>query len=139
MVHSSEQKAGPCLIIPAEGIAALKIAAETLDRNLPAPKTIPFGRPLSLFFYSHIAPGYVQIRSIQREESLVTINYQIVTHASAAATTHYALIPLGPLPDGKFRVDIKELPPPTPYVFQSVADDAVCDSSTFIIKRGEER
>ena len=132
---TDEKPAGPCFLVTGEGKEALQKASKVIvDKEVPA-KTHPTGKELTLFFYSNAAPGYVHIHSVERSESRITVNYQVVIHQMSNATVHFALIPLGHLPAGKFTVDIKEMEPPTPYSNQALVDRAVCDPCSFIIEK----
>jgi len=130
-------KSGKCFLVLGDGKQALLNAADILAGKKTIPKTMPSGEPLTLFFYSQPAPGYVHIDSARREESALKLNYKVIVHQTAESTVHFALVPIGKLLAGKFKVDINELKPPTPYRNIKKAERAVCDPCTFIIKEEE--
>jgi len=130
-----KEKAGPCFLVLGEGKEALKEMAKVIADKKEHEKILPAGKLISLAFYSFSAPGYVQIHSVKRTDSLITVRYQIVIHQTTEATVHFALIPIGKLADGKFTVEILEVAPPTPYRNQALSNRAVCDSTTFTIKK----
>jgi len=135
IAHSKRKPSGPCFLVTGEGKEALRKASEVIAGKKPPTKTLPVGEKLTLVFYSSPAPGYVQIRSISRSSSLVLIEYEILIHKTAEATTHIALIPLGKVTAGKVAVGIVEVEPNTPYTNHALSDRAVCDPGEFIIEK----
>ncbi len=129
-------KAGPCFLVPGEGKEALQNAAKVLVDNAPHAKTLPAGEKVSLVFYSQPAPGYVALHSVRHSDNHITVRYQVITHQTANATVHFALIPLGKLPAGKATVEVVEVASETPYSNHALTDRAVCDSCTFTISEG---
>lgn len=63
-----------------------------------------------VFFFSHSFGQYVHLDNVERREKTIKIAYRFVPHETKQLTAHYALIPLGKLPAGKYRVDIVRLP-----------------------------
>jgi RNA polymerase sigma factor (sigma-70 family) len=84
--------------------------------NDRAPKTTLFGRavtfpqrqPLSLVFSLYVAAGHAHIQKVTRKESTVIIDCNFVPgdRLTLLDKTQLALIPLGTLPPGKYRVEI---------------------------------
>ncbi len=132
--NGGQAKAGPCFLVKGEGKDALVNAAKVLVDGAAFPESMPPDEKVSLVFYSYPAPGYVHLKSVHRSESAVTVKYQVVTHRTLEATAHFALIPLGNLESGKFRVEAEEVPPETPYRNHKRTDRAACDSCTFTIQ-----
>ena len=135
-IRSSEEnaKAGQCCLVEGEGKESLYSALAIIEKRQPIPEFMPAGKPLTLFFYTHFAPGYVCLDSVYWEGTRLKVNYKVVIHQTTEATIHFALIPVGKLSAGKINVDVIEVKPPIAYRNQAVADRAVCDSCAFDIK-----
>jgi hypothetical protein len=132
-------KAGPCFLVKGEGEQALRNAASVLVDGTTQAKSFPAGENASLVFYCYSAPGYIHLHSVRHSDHRVTVRYQVVTHQSAEATVHFALIPLGKLPAGKLTVEAVEVASETPYSNHALTDRAVCDSCAFTIKEGAQQ
>lgn len=131
-------KAGKCFLVYGDGKYALQGATNVLMAGANRPTELA-GTEASLVFYSLVAPGYVTIDSIEREERKVTVRFKVTTHQEALSTTHFALIPLGKLPEGKFEVEVVEIDPEKPYTNKELTKRAVCKSCTVDIKeRGKK-
>jgi hypothetical protein len=68
------------------------------------------GEDISLVFFSYQAGSFVHVRHVKRRGSVIQIRYQFVPHILAIVTSHFAIMPLGKLPEGKYRVDITQEP-----------------------------
>ncbi len=102
------EKAGPTFIVAGTGKEALTNAHSVLLGNTTAAKAFSTEADVSLVFYSYSGGGYLRIDSVETAERVITINYRFVTHFTAESTVHFALIPLGKLPEGKYRVNIEQ-------------------------------
>jgi hypothetical protein len=133
-----ETPPGKCFIVPGVGEEALKNAADVLVCNEPRPKGVPLGDPASLVFYSHPAPGYVQLDSIELSGALITINYRVAVHDTANVTAHFALIPLRDLSEGKYAVKLNQVAAKGTRVAMpdpKRTERAVCDPCSFLVVR----
>jgi hypothetical protein len=129
--HGKKVKAGPCFLVQGIEKEALTNAAKVLIDG-EKPQRIEPGTPTSLVFYSHPAPGYVFIESIDRTKNHIAIKYYVKIHLTAEVTVHFALIPLGKLEPGKYTVDIIQVGDEK-YDWAK-ADEAVCDSGTLTVE-----
>lgn len=132
------RNAGKCFLVPGEGKAALQGAVDVLMGGEKRPTKLA-GQEASLVFYSYSAPGVVTIYSIEREKQEITVRFKVTTHDEALSTTHFALIPLGKLPAGKFEVEIVEIEPDTPYRNKERTQSAVCKSCTIEVEEGVKK
>lgn len=118
---------------------------------LPSPmrKKNPFQRDaysgdLTLVFFSHPLSYYARLRKVEREGNQITVHYQFEPHTTPESTVHFALIPLGELPPGEYRVTYKQIPIDDRYLevgFEPVHPEAreiVCRDFSFVVKGGEE-
>ncbi len=70
--------------------------------------SFPVDKEMTLIFFSHPLSYYIQLKEVVREGTKITVTYQPIPHFSAESTVHFALIPLGKLPVGEYRVFFKE-------------------------------
>lgn len=128
---------GRCFVVKGEGKDALEHAEKVLVHNEPRLKNAPQGAVLSLVFYAHPVSGYLHIDSVQYSEGQLTVNYKVVAHAEANATSHFALIPLPTdLPKGKLSIKSVRVPTkdePNAAQASKKTERAVCESCFFII------
>jgi hypothetical protein len=128
--------AGPCFAVNGVEKVALVRAARVLVDGIEA-RPIKSGGHVSLVFYSKPAPGYVILDSVTRDKQNITVKYKVIVHITADVKVHYALIPLGKLAPGTYKVDIVEVDggKGPRYDAESV-EKAVCDSSSFTVQSG---
>jgi hypothetical protein len=79
--------------------------AAIVDGKVPH-QLFPAGRDVSLVFFSHQLGSYVHIQEVHRDGSRIEIQYRFVPHRTREVTAHFAMIPLGKLPVGKYTVEI---------------------------------
>jgi hypothetical protein len=65
---------------------------------------------ITLAFFSYQFAAYVNLVSIERHGKDIEIQYRFVRPTNKIQTAHLALIPLGKLPVGEYRVSIKQVP-----------------------------
>jgi hypothetical protein len=104
------QKANPGFAVAGIGADALHEAAAVLSEKKKPQTSFPANSYVSVVFFSHQSGYYVHVDKVEQQPGLVVISYQFVPHESRNLTRHFALIPLGKLPPGKVRVDIKRSP-----------------------------
>ncbi len=98
--------------------------------------------PVSLAFYTGGVGWHILLEKIVRQGNVVTIQYRPIPHHEASSTSHLALIPVGQLPSGKYRVVVEQLPMDEKYEKQGFRQpprllrERISGSFTFIaIKR----
>lgn len=102
--------AKPGFAVLGRGLEALRAAYQVLVRGESIQATFPEDAEVSLVFFSHLAGSYVRLENAERRGNKIEIRYRFVAHRTKDATNHFALIPLGKLPPGKYQVDIVQLP-----------------------------
>lgn len=139
----STHRAGPVFAVCGTGEEALKNARKAFtsqDSTYPDPRLNP-GDQASLVFYSYPAGRYVELVSVQKSNQIITIDFRFVQHSSCDMSTHFALIPIGPLPRGHFRVRLNELPTVDQkgqqVKWNGSGRDRVCSGTTLIVKERE--
>lgn len=104
-------------VVGTEKEAVTKALAALVNKQQPR-QTFLADAQVFVFFYSHSFGQYVHLDNVERRDKTVKIAYRFVPHATKQLTAHYALIPLGKLPVGKYRVDIVRLPLEQKYIDQ---------------------
>jgi hypothetical protein len=137
--REARDEAGPCFVVNGEGKEALTNAVKVLVDGEEPLESVPAGHDVSLVFYSYPAPGYVFFDSVRRSSDHLTLNYYVMVHQTADITVHFALIPLGKLDAGKFTVDVVEVDGGGPKYDPEQAQQAVCDSCSFVVRDGGVR
>lgn len=70
----------------------------------------PKNTEIAVVFFSYESPLYVHLDKVEREREAVRIGYRFVPHQSKETTHHFAIIPLGKLPPGRYGVRVKPQP-----------------------------
>ncbi len=132
-------KAGSAFLVVGTGKEALTQAEAVFSSGKDTRNFFPPDSDLSLVFYSQICGRYVRITSVERSADAITVKYQFVAHQTPLMSKHFALIPIGKLPEGTYQVKIEQLeavdeqgrpvaPMPDPRRF-------VSDSFSFTVRR----
>jgi hypothetical protein len=102
--------AKPGFAVLGTGAEALQGAYDVLVKKKTPDKSFPLGSNVTLVFFSHLCGQYVHLVDVERKRNAIKIQYQFVPHMNADLTWHFALIPVGKLPIGKYGVEIIQLP-----------------------------
>ena len=65
---------------------------------------------ITLVVFSYPCSYFFRLKQVERDENTITVRYQFEPHYSPESTVHFALIPLGKLPIGDYRVKMEQLP-----------------------------
>lgn len=95
---------------------ALREAHSVFTKKSRHRKTFPAGSDVSIVFFSAEFGRYVHIDLVERQDNVVRIHYRFVPHKTKERTKHLALIPLGKLAAGKYRVKMIRSPMKPNYV-----------------------
>lgn len=97
------------LVVEGEGIDALKkfhqIRVDRLKRNAVQPDV-----PLTLVFFTTRTGAAVHLDKVSKSGNTFIVEYRFVPHQESISSQQLALIPLGKLASGKYRVEIVRLP-----------------------------
>jgi hypothetical protein len=132
--------AGPGFaVIGTEADSLRQAANKLIQRPRRGRERFLSGSSMTVVFFAHPTAGYVHLHAVEVAGTDVTIKYRIVPHRTKESTTHFALIPLGKLPAGEYRVRMVLLPPPEeagkrarPFDPGIAARD-VCGDFTFLV------
>ena len=124
------QPASPGFAVLGSGEESLREANAVLAKGRKPHEAFPIHREISLVFFSLGLEYYVRLDKIEQQAHKITVRYFFVPHRETIVTSHFALIPLGELPAGKWQVDVVRSPlPESPEVAGIPAPDAAMDAS----------
>jgi len=136
------EKALPGFVIPGQLNSRILLGVHPQLRGKPGPikrDSFPAGDELTLVFFSHPLSYFARLRKVEQEGNQITVYYQFEPHTTPEATVHFALIPLGELPPGEYRVTYKQTPIDEKYRaagFEPVhpeASEIVCRDFSFTV------
>ncbi len=134
--------ARPGFAVLGTGLQSLRNAKVALVKQKKPAQPFSSESDISIFFFSSSFGQYVHLDHVERRGKTIKIAYRFVPHETKQMTAHYALIPLGKLPIGKYRVDIVRLPLEQKYVekgFKSVEPQwesrVVCQPFSFTVAK----
>jgi hypothetical protein len=102
--------AGEAFVAPGHGLDALWQAHAVLYRKAERFTRLSADKECTLVIYSYPAGGYVHLKKAVRAGTEITAELEIVPHVETVVSSHYALIPLGVLPAGKYHVNVEVAP-----------------------------
>jgi hypothetical protein len=135
-----DSTAGPAFAVQGVGSEAVKSIYEVvIDKKKPR-ETFDGNRKISIVFFSHESNRYVHIHKVDRQGNDINVRWQAVPHETQETTKHFAIIPLGKLSNGTYRVNIIHSPMPQKYAdlsFREWSDEiarrVVCGSFSFSV------
>lgn len=135
-----------CFAVVGTGLEALRAAHAVLVDNVQPAEEFRKGDEICVVFLSYQFGKYVHLKNVERRGSLFEVQYEFVPHRTEQVTEHFALVPLGPLPSGEYRVTVSQQPMRKEYIvagFKPVSDaDAkriVCHSFSFAVTNTEDQ
>jgi hypothetical protein len=92
------------------GREALEGANSVLVKGEKPVDSFSTANNVTLVFFSHLCGQSVSLKQVQIQDNKIDVQYQFIPHMTANMTWHLALIPLGKLPAGKYRVEMAQIP-----------------------------
>lgn len=103
-------EAKPAFAVQGRGLEALREAHSVIvDKKKPR-DIIPAGSEVSVVFFTHETGPYVHLQKVERQGNNIDIHYKFVPHEEEETERYIALIPLGKLPVGEYRVNVVRSP-----------------------------
>ena len=130
-------------IVQGAGKSALQTAHDVLTNKQKHQSKFSDDSELSVIFFSYQFGAYVHLESVKESGKVIEIRYRFVPHETKEVTDHFAIIPLGKLEPGKYRVDIirdrsDEKPVEAPAgPGQDWENKIVCKSFEFSVNNGK--
>jgi hypothetical protein len=109
------QPAPQAFAVAGTGADALREAAAVLSGTRKSQLSFPENTNVSVVFFSREFNYYVHLDKVEQLPGQLSISYRFVPHETKDMTQHVALIPIGQLPPGTVKVDIKRLPMGTKF------------------------
>ncbi len=140
-----EEEATSGFAVLGAGLEALREAKAVFTKKSKPRKTFPVNSEVSVVFFSYQLGPYVYVHDVARQGNIVDIHYKFVPHEEEISAEGIALIPLGNLGAGKYRVNITQTPMEQKYLdlgFRPVSETnarrIVCRSFSFTVsERGD--
>lgn len=102
--------AGSAFAVTDTGLSALRQAHAVLVDNTTPRHLFGSADEISIVFFSHSFGSYVRIEQVQQHGNTFDIQYRFESHLTRDMSRHFALIPIGRLPLGTYRVKLVQLP-----------------------------
>lgn len=99
----------PCWVVVGDGEEALNQAVAVLLEKTPQPAILPSDRPLTLVFASPGTSYAFRLVDINWECKRLIIRYAYTHRQNLSMSAPIALVPLGKLPTGKYKVIFKPI------------------------------
>ena len=100
----------PCFVVRGSGTQALIAARDIFTKKSKPESTFKASDELSLIFFSDLTGTYLQLDSVSCDKNVVKVDYHHVMHGTMESKWYVAIIPLGRLSKGEWRVNIHRLP-----------------------------
>jgi hypothetical protein len=117
-------------------IEALKAAYNVLVKKAPPQNKFPDDKDATLVFFSYRFGKYVQITSVERTGNSIDIRYRFESHPDQILTSHFALIPLGKLPIGKYGVHLTQ-EKKEDVVDARTVNEIICKPFSIVVEKGQ--
>ena len=142
---SEDKDARAGFAVSGSGLEVLRQVHAVLVEKKDHKQTFPTNSEISVTFFSYQTHPYVHLHRVERQGHVVNIRYRFVGHETEETTSNFALVPLGKLPPGKYRVNVIQSPMEEEYVTSGyrpinnkIARRIVCNSFSFsIAEQGE--
>lgn len=99
-------KVGSGFAVEGTDRAALQGVYDVLVKGNEPNNRFNAGTELSIIFYTRPAQRRVRLEQVQRRDGLIEIRYKFIPHGRMHITWNLALIPIGKLPPGEYRVEM---------------------------------
>jgi hypothetical protein len=141
--HRPADTPRPGFAVNGSGIDALNQAHLVLAGEQAEPSSLKAEREVSLIFFAFEFGYYVHIQSVERQNREVTITYEFVPHLTKDLAKQIAIIPMGRLEAGKWKVNIVQAPMAKKYSEMGAktiaARNVVCGPFEFTLSDGNKK
>ncbi len=109
-LRAKQKLAKPGFAVEGSDGLALKNVHEILVGGQEPPHSLPAKSNVTLVVFSYFADIDFQVRTVGRHDYTIDIKYRFVEYLERNLTMQLALIPIGKLSSGKYRVNMIQLP-----------------------------
>lgn len=142
---SEDKDARAGFAVSGTGLEVLRQVHAVLVEEQGTEQTFPANSDISVAFFSYQTHPYVHLHRVERQGHVVNIRYRFVRHETEETTSNFALVPLGKLLPGDYRVNIIQSPKEDKNaasgyrpINNEIARRIVCNSFSFSIgEQGE--
>jgi hypothetical protein len=103
---SNRDEAGPAFVVEGSGLQALKNAYAVIVDKQPRLTSLPEGTEGSIIFFALQGSPYVHLTKIEKRQNRFKIKFEFMGSLRKDSPNHFAIIPVGKLPEGHFSVEI---------------------------------
>jgi hypothetical protein len=135
--------AGPGFVVQGTAENALRQAHAVIANDIAGDKSVSAGEDVWVVLFSHEYSCYVHLDRIEGHDRTIDIRYRFAPHKSNELTSHFALIPIGRLSPGQYRVEMIALAIEDEFVragFKPTDEQTirrvVCQSFSFSVLQG---
>jgi hypothetical protein len=135
---AKDERASPAFAVIGTGLDALREAHEVFIRQKEPRQSVRVGSQTSVIFFAHETREYVHLHRVECRGYTLKAYYRFVPNENEEMSAYLAIIPLGKLPAGRYRVKIIRSPMEQKYVdigFRPLSDEVarqiVCGSFSF--------
>jgi len=142
MPKGKDAKMGPGFAVEGQGRAALRGIYDVLVKGGTPRQHFPAGKELSLVFFSRSMQAGIRLESVTRTGEVFNISYALTSRAEQAMIWLLAIIPVGELRPGDYRVDLRRCRDKEPELNErgfplipvGVEKDLICQPFSFTVK-----
>lgn len=99
----------PGFAVVGSDLEALRGAHAVLAEAKESRSDFPSDSEITLVFFSEPISAHVHVRKVDRHGSDIEISYALDPYVERRVSTAFAMIPVGKLPDGTFKVSMRPL------------------------------
>lgn len=101
-----KRRAGSPFAVVGTGSEALKNAHAVITGRKARSDSLSKDHEISIAFFTLYSGYYMHLTNVSWSQQTIRIRYEFIPHETKDLTRHFALIPLGKLPKGKFQVEV---------------------------------
>jgi hypothetical protein len=102
----TNQVAEPGFVVAGTDLGSLRAAGEVLVKKNKRQHELPVGSTIWIVFFSRQCDRYVHVVQVERNGDVIEVQFRFVPHRTKEITAHFAIIPLGKLPGGRYHVNV---------------------------------
>jgi hypothetical protein len=105
-----DESAGPGFAVRGVGRQALESLYDIMVRDQRPAECFSTDDDVSLVFLMYQFGSYAEIQTVERRSNNYEIQWRFIQPIDQTQAAHFALIPCGQLPAGKYHVEMKQMP-----------------------------
>lgn len=130
LYQNMRQKTGTSFAVEGIGLGGLENAERVLCKDEKREISFSPESEISIVFYTHYSNFYAHLSKVDVDGYTIEIRYQLVPHLTQDLTAHFALIPIGKLPKGDYKVKVIAEPTDQKFIEAGFQKPRKVDHST---------